>query len=206
MLPGCRVPHNDPAGLGEEETAAARRCGGPGKWHGKTSKPGLPPAPHSTSEGEKVQHSVQPVKHVRCALIITEPDVSRCQLEMPTVPLLGHGKHQSGWELVFCLTAPMRQTQHIHPPAPHPVGVTPAVSRSHRALDVPLGRGKLRGPRLSLDEDCHPLSAPGGRQAPSGKQQGHRGAQSLQPHPPGVRAVMETRRLGGRGKDRRGSH
>ena len=69
--------------------------------------------------------------------------------------------------------------------------VTPAVSRSHRALDVPLGRGKLRGPRLSLDEDCHPLSSPGGRQVPSGKQQGH---------PQGVRAVTETLKLGGKGE------
>lgn len=40
---------NGPARLGEEESTAAPRWDGPSKWHGKSSKPGLLAAPHSTS-------------------------------------------------------------------------------------------------------------------------------------------------------------
>lgn len=91
----------------------------------------------------------------------------------------------------FFLSHCSHVTDTAHPSSNPTSGrVTPAVGRSHGALDVPLGRGKLRRPRLSLDEDCHPLSSPGGRQVPSGKQQGH---------PQGVRGMMGDPQIGREG-------
>lgn len=78
VLPGCRVPHNGPVRLGEEETTAAPRWDGPGKWHGKSSKPGLLAVPHSTSRRGK--GAIPPPAHQTRARRLMSVDVSwKCE-------------------------------------------------------------------------------------------------------------------------------
>ena len=117
VLPGCRVPHNGPVRLGEETTAAPR-WDGPGKWHGKSSKPGLLAAPHSTSRRGKRCNTAPSPSNTRVAPLLSwrlmSVDVSwKCE-PCPSW-VMGSTSQAGNWFFVSLLTCDRHRTSILQP-------------------------------------------------------------------------------------------